>query len=123
MGIRVFSIKFLFQSKLVQVLPTDTVAKNVSKFSFTKQLREYNNETSLHGPKYITEDGNHHIERYLQSIKCLIIIKNWLFYVTTRVTELHFQNLLVSNSILRFNVWLIHGFYVDIQSHYLSRYL
>ena len=27
------------------------------------KIKDYNDNTSLHGPKYITEDGNHLVER------------------------------------------------------------
>ena len=38
-------------------------------------IKEYNDETSLHGPKYITEDGNRPIERYLKIEYSLALIK------------------------------------------------
>ena len=32
--------------------------KRIKKASLSKQLKEYGSETSLHGPKYITDNGN-----------------------------------------------------------------
>ncbi len=37
--------------------------KGGNKKSCMSQVKEYNSETSLHGPKYITEDGNFPPER------------------------------------------------------------
>ncbi len=37
--------------------------KQGNKVTCGSHIKEYNSETSLHGPKYITEDGNVPIER------------------------------------------------------------
>jgi hypothetical protein len=37
--------------------------KSAKKVSCGSHVKEFNSETSLHGPKYITEDDNHPIER------------------------------------------------------------
>lgn len=33
------------------------------KITFGRTIKEYTEETSLHGPKYITDDGNHPFEK------------------------------------------------------------
>lgn len=40
------------------------MASTKKKLSCSKQIQEYCAETSLHGPKYITESDNHPVERY-----------------------------------------------------------
>ena len=37
--------------------------KRIKKASLSKELKEYCSETSLHGPKYITENGSNAIQK------------------------------------------------------------
>ena len=36
------------------------------KWTAKDLLKEYNENTTLHGPKYTTEDGNHFVEKYVK---------------------------------------------------------
>lgn len=59
-------------------------------------IKEYNSETSLHGPKYITEDGNHMFERISWCIVVLLAITFGVYLTTNIIINWHDNPIITS---------------------------